>query len=502
MTNHYKNHRESLSALAYTAMIERGLKPDFGAQGLEQLKQIQKNQSEESPHNRESHTAQADDVQDQTDLLWCSIDNDDSKDLDQLTVCKPLKDGSLVVMVAIADVDSLVPRNSPLDQHAKDNTTSVYTSARVFPMLPNELSTDLTSLNFDSPRLALVCEMHFDPAGHELGFSIYRSKVINRAQLAYDAVSDWLDNKGPLPEAASRVKHMDQQLIDQDKWAQKLRALRHAAGALEFQSIQPRALFKNDLIHELQEQPHNRARQLIEEFMVAANGCIARFLTSKGYSCIRRVVRSPEKWQRIVKVAAQYGEHLPAAPDSLALERFLAKRHKADPLTFPDLSLVIVKLMGSGEYVLERPNDKSNIGHFGLAVLHYAHSTAPNRRYPDLITQRILKAALRGVNSPYSNAELEVLALHCTTQEDASKKVERQLRKSEAALLLQSHLGQSFKGVISGVNEAGYWVRIFTPPAEGKLIGLNEHLELGHTVNVKLVHTNVERGYIDFELRH
>ena len=502
MTNHYKNHIETLSALAYSAMIERGLKPEFGVEALNQLKLIQKNAVDITNHKSGDHHFIEDDIQDQTDLLWCSIDNDDSKDLDQLTVCKALKDGSMVVMVAIADVDSLVPRNSPLDQHAKDNTTSVYTSARVFPMLPNELSTDLTSLNFDSPRNAIVCEMHFDSAGHELGYSIYRSKVVNRCKLAYDAVSDWLENNGPLPEAASHVKHMDQQLQDQDKWAQKLRALRHAAGALEFQSIQPRALFKNYVISELREQPHNRARQLIEEFMVAANGCIARFLAAKGYACIRRVVRSPEKWQRIVKVAAQYGEHLPSEPNSTALEHFLAKRHRAEPLTFPDLSLVIVKLMGSGEYVLERPNDKSNIGHFGLAVLHYAHSTAPNRRYPDLITQRILKAALKGVNSPYTNAELDVLALHCTTQEDASKKVERQLRKSEAALLLQSHLGQTFKGVVSGVNEAGYWVRIFTPPAEGKLLGLNDHLELGHPVNVKLVHTNVERGFIDFDLKH
>jgi len=509
MTNHYKNHRESLSALAYTAMIDKGLKPDFGPEALTQLKQILKTTEDSSAHSTKyapSHrgTQALDDenIQDQTDLLWCSIDNDDSLDLDQLTVCKPLKDGSMVVLVAIADVDCLVPRNSPIDLHAKDNTTSVYTSARVFPMLPNELSTDLTSLNFNQVRLALVCEMHFSASGQELGSSIYRSKVLNRSKLAYDAVSDWLENKGPLPVAASSVKHMDQQLRDQDQWAQKLRSLRHAKGALEFQSIQPRALFKNDVIHELQEQPHNRARQLIEEFMIAANGCIAKFLTNKGYSSIRRVVRSPEKWQRIVKVAAQYGEHLPSSPDSLALERFLAKRHQADPITFPDLSLVIVKLMGSGEYVLERANDQSNIGHFGLAVLHYAHSTAPNRRYPDLITQRILKAALKGGTAPYTNVELEVLALHCTTQEDASKKVERQLRKSEAALLLQSHLGQSFKGVISGINEAGYWVRIFTPPAEGKLLGLNDHLELGHQVSVKLVHTNVERGYIDFELRH
>jgi len=501
LTNHYKNHRESLSTIAYTAMIEKGLKPDFGAEALNQLKEIEKNFHNQSSQATSIPVVLDNDIQDQTDLLWCSIDNDDSKDLDQLTVCKPLKDGSMVVMVAIADVDALVQRNTPLDQHAKDNTTSVYTSARVFPMLPNALSTDLTSLNFDAPRLALVCEMHFDQSGHELGFHIYRAKVLNHCKLAYDSVSDWLENKGALPQEASRVKRMDQQLIDQDKWAQKLRALRHAKGALEFQSIQPRALFKNDLIHDLQEQPHNRARQLIEEFMIAANGCIARFLTSKGYACIRRVVRSPEKWQRIVKVAAQYAEHLPSQPDSAALEQFLAKRRRVDPLTFPDLSLVIVKLMGSGEYVLERPNDKSNIGHFGLAVLHYAHSTAPNRRYPDLITQRILKAALKGVSSPYTNAELEVLALHCTTQEDASKKVERQLRKSEAALLLQSHIGQHFKGVISGINDAGHWVRIFTPPAEGKLIGLNDNLELGHQVSVRLVHTNVERGYIDFEIK-
>jgi len=502
MSNHYKNHRESLSAIAYTAMLDHGLKPDFSSAVLEQLKLIQNIAVDHVIDQATKFEAQNDDIQDQTDLLWCSIDNDDSKDLDQLTVCRPLKDGSLVVMVAIADVDSLVPRNTPIDQHAKDNTTSVYTSARVFPMLPDELSTDLTSLNFNVPRLALVCEMHFDHNGHELGFSIYRSKVINQCKLAYDAVSDWLENKGPLPEAARRIHNLDQQLKDQDKWAQKLRALRHANGALEFHSIQPRAVFKNNLIDELQEQPQNRARQLIEEFMVAANGCIARFLSNKGYSCIRRVVRSPEKWQRIVKVAAQYGEHLPSSADSSALERFLAKRHQAQPLTFPDLSLVIVKLMGSGEYVLERPKDKSNIGHFGLAVLHYAHSTAPNRRYPDLITQRILKAALKGINSPYSDAELEVLALHCTTQEDASKKVERQLRKSEAALLLQSHIGKNFKGVISGINEVGHWVRIFTPPAEGKLIGFHDHLELGHPVCVKLVHTNVERGYIDFEFRH
>ena len=498
MSNFHNNHRETLSALAYSAMLERGLRPEYGKDALAQMIEI-RNHAFKPDFDKERS---AEDIQDQRNLLWCSIDNDDSKDLDQLTVCKPLKDGSLVVLVAIADVDSLVTKNSPIDLHARDNTTSVYTSARVFPMLPDELSTNLTSLNQGCDRLAMVCEMHFDPNGLEIGYSIYRSRVINKSKLAYDAVSDWLEGKGALPEAASRVQHMDQQLRQQDIWAQKLRALRHAKGALEFKSIQPVALFKNDLIQDLAEQPHNRARQLIEEFMIAANGCIARFLASKGYSCIRRVVRSPERWAKIVKVAAQYGEHLSAEPDSLALERFLAKRREIDPLTFPDLSLVIVKLMGSGEYVLERANDTANIGHFGLAVLHYAHSTAPNRRYPDLITQRILKAALKGANSPYTNAELDQLALYCTAKEDASKKVERQLRKSDAALILRSRIGQRFRGVVSGVNDSGHWVRIFTPPAEGKITGLHDHLELGQQISVKLIHTNVERGFIDFELMH
>jgi exoribonuclease-2 len=494
MTNQHQNHRDLLSSLAFSAMIERGLKPEFSHEALSQLRHIRQsvyeNQSTPMPRG----------VQDQRDLPWCSIDNDDSRDLDQLTVCRPQTDGSLIVMVAIADVDALVVKNSPIDRHAHENTTSVYTSARVFPMLPDDLSTDLTSLGEGVDRLAMVCEMHFDHLGAELSYKIYRSMVCNQAKLAYDSVSDWLEGKGPLPEAASRNAQISEQLRLQDDLAQKLRELRHARGALEFQSIQPRALFKDGRVHDLQEQPHNRARQLIEEFMICANTCIARFLAQKGYSSLRRVVRSPERWAKIVKVAAQYGEHLRAEPDSLALERFLAKRRAAEPLTFPDLSLVIVKLMGSGEYVLERAKDASSVGHFGLAVMHYTHSTAPNRRYPDLITQRVLKAALLGANSPYTNAELEQLALHCTTQEDASKKVERQIRKSEAALMLHTRVGQRFKGVVSGVNETGHWVRIFSPPAEGKIMGLHEQLALGQAITVRLQHTYVERGFIDFEL--
>ena len=484
------DHRATLSTIATLAMFSRGLEPEFSAAVQKQTATFT------GPAE-----ASGDDIRDLRDLLWCSIDNDDSRDLDQLTVIAPQAHGQMHVYVAVADVDGLVKKDSPIDLHAHQNTTSVYTSAHIFPMLPERLCTDLTSLNPGVDRLAVVTEMSFSQDGMLMQSSVYRARVHNKAQLAYDAVSAWIDGEGDLPEPAQRVKGMDHQLRLQDELAQKLRVLRRAEGSLEFETFQPKAQFKGARIVDIQQQAQNRARQLIEEFMIATNGCTARFLAAHGYAALRRVVRSPERWLRIVAVAQEYGVSLPHQPNGPALEAFLAHQHKADPLRFPDLSLVIVKLMGSGEYVVERPG-KAPIGHFGLAARDYTHSTAPNRRFPDLITQRLIKAALAGVKPPYSDQELIALAAHCTAQEDAAQKVERQVRKSEAALLLHSHIGQQFDGLVTGIEDHGAWVRIFEPPAEGRLMGELPPLKVGQTLRLKLTSTSVERGFINFALVH
>lgn len=484
------NHRTNLSTLAAWAMFSRGLEPEFSPAALEQLATF-----------KGPAKASGGGIRDLTDRDWFSIDNDDSRDLDQLSLSEPMPGGGLRISVAVADVDALVKKGSPIDQHAQLNTTSVYTSARIFPMLPERLSTDLTSLNQGEDRLAMVSEMVFTDDGVLAESTIYRALVHNKAQLAYDAVSDWIDGKGALPEAARAVPGLESQLRAQDGLAQKLRVLRRAEGSLEFDTFQPRAQFDGERIIDIRQQVQNRARQLIEELMVATNGCTARFLAKHGGLSIRRVVRSPERWARIVEVAKAYGVKLPNTPDGKALEAFLARQHREDPLRFPDLSLVIVKLMGSGEYVVER-SDEMPIGHFGLAVQNYMHATAPNRRFPDLITLRLLKAALAGAQAPYSPVELVDLATHCTAQEDASRKVERQMRKSEAALLLHSRIGQHFAGLVTGVSDHGVWVRIFEPPVEGRLTGDLPELRVGKSVRVRLVSTSVERGFIDFALGH
>lgn len=482
--------RSDLARIAAEAMLERGLEPEFSLAAQQELKTI--------THAGEDHDPR---VVDMTRTLWCSIDNDDSRDLDQLTACEPLPQGHVKLWVAVADVDVLVPQHTALDAHAKHNTTSVYTSTRIFPMLPDRLSTDLTSLNPGQTRLAVVVEMVVSPSAEVSQGKLFRARVHNQAKLAYDAVSDWIDGHGPLPEAAQAVPGMSEQLRTQDQVAQRLRERRHAQGALEFETIQPQAVFDGERVVAIRQQAHNRARQLIEEFMIAANTCTAQFLAHHGVASIRRVVRSPERWQRIVAVAQTYGDTLPSSPDSLALEAFLAKQRKRDPQRFPDLSLVIVKLMGSGEYVLESARSEP-LGHFGLSVRDYTHSTAPNRRYPDLITQRMVKGLLSKGSSPYTVGELERLALHCTAQEDAARKVERRMRKSEAALMLLSHLGQVFEAVVTGRTDSGTWVRIFSPPAEGMLVSYNTDLDVGQFLRVKLVHADVLRGFIDFEALH
>lgn len=486
MTQHHSHQRINLADLADQVLMDRGLRPFFSEGALHQLDNISESNLDTSAH-----------AKDLTDLLWCSIDNDDSKDLDQLTVSQSHEGGEVTIFVAIADVDSLVKKGSPIDEHALANTTSIYTSAKIFPMLPEKLSTNLTSLNPDVKRPAMVVQMRFNAKGEIQRYEVYLATVLNRSKLAYDAVSEWIENLGELPQAAAQVKGMDEQLRVQDHLAQLLKKRRNLAGALNFETFQPRAEFEGERITRLSTQPHNRARQLIEEFMIAANECISKFLIEHGGASLRRVVRSPERWARIVEVALQHGENLPELPDSLALEKFLAKQHQLDPLRFPDLSLVIIKLMGRGEYVVERQNQKP-IGHFGLALKNYTHSTAPNRRYPDLITLRQVKAILAHAQPPYSTRELEDLAAHCTSQEDASQKAERHMRKAEAAMLLSSRIGQYFDALVTGVAQKGTWVRIIDPPTEGRLTGDVPKLKVGQKLRVKLIYTSVEKGFIDF----
>ncbi len=320
----------------------------------------------------------------------------------------------------------------------------------------------------------------------------------NHAKLAYNAVGAWLEGRGPVPGAVTAVPGLDDNLRLQDEVAQRLRASRHEHGALDLQTMEAHAVFEGDELRDLAVEEKNRAKELIEDLMVAANGVTARFLEAKGLPSLRRVVRTPKRWDRIVEIAAHVGEMLPASPDPRALSAFLAKRRVADPLRFPDLSLAVVKLLGAGEYVVEIPG-RGAPGHFGLAVRDYTHATAPNRRFPDLITQRLLKAALAGTTPPYGEDELAELGRHCTTQEDAANKVERQVGKSAAAMLLAGKVGQRFDAVVTGAADKGTWVRVFQPPVEGRLMAGFEGLDVGHRVQVELVSTDVERGFIDFK---
>ncbi len=428
---------------------------------------------------------------------WCSIDNDDSRDLDQLSYAEAAGHGHVKIFVAVADVDSLVKKESPVDGHAGHNTTSVYTAARIFSMLPEKLSTDLTSLNEHEERLAVVAEITVRDDGVVSEGDVYRARVYNHARLAYNRVASWFDGKDDMPEKVQRVRGLADTLKMQDTISDRMREHRHEMGALDLETIEARPVIVDGQVVEMKREQRNSARMLIEDFMIAANGATARFLERKGFSSIRRVVRSPERWDRIEKIAEEVGERLPPEPDAQALEQFLTRRRKADPMRFPDLSISVVKAMGAGEYVLERAGEDSG-GHFGLAVKDYAHSTAPNRRYPDLITQRLVKAALAGQPAPYSDAELSQLADHCTNQEDAANKVERQVRKSAAAALLQSRIGERFDGIVTGASSKGTWVRVFNPPVEGKLVKGSGRLDLGDRVSVKLLSADIERGFIDF----
>ncbi len=486
MTRSSPAPRNQLKAIAQRAMKERGLLPTFSREVMAETRAITGAALNTLPFARDLRS-----------LLWASIDNDDSRDLDQLSVSMPATGGATTVLVAIADVDALVKKDSAVDGHAETNTTSVYTAAQLFPMLPERLSTDLTSLGPGVERLAVVVEMTIDTDGQLVSSDLYRGLVVNHAKLAYDAVAAWLDGVGPMPAPVEAEPGLVEQLRAQDQVAQAMRRGRQLHGSLNLETIEPRAVFEGDALTGLRSQSKNRATELIEEFMVAANGVTARYLQAKGFSSIRRVLRSPERWSRIVELAAALDVVLPAQPESKALEAFLLGRQRADPVRFPDLSLAVVKLLGRGEYALENASQVAE-WHFGLAVKDYTHSTAPNRRFPDVITQRLLKAALAGKTAPYRDDELSILAQHCTAQEDNATKVERLVRKSAAAMLLGSRVGQHFDGIVTGASPKGTWARIIDPPVEGKVVQGFERLDVGDLVRVELLRVDVERGFIDF----
>jgi VacB/RNase II family 3'-5' exoribonuclease len=486
MNENAKQHRVILQQIAQRVMKARGLLPDFSAELLAELDRIQ------APAPVTAGAAR-----DLRDRLWCSIDNDDSMDLDQLTVAEAMPGDKVKLWVAVADVDALVKNGTAIDEHARHNTTSIYTAAEIFPMLPEKLSTNLTSLSFNEDRLAVVVEFVVEMDGSIQDAVIFKAQVRNRAKLAYNSVAAWLEGQGAVPDGVAAVQGLAENLHIQDQAAQRMKNFRHVHGALSLETIEAKAIFEGDEMSGLEAEVRNRAKELIEDCMIAANGVTARYLAARNFPSIRRVVRTPKRWDRIVEIAATYGVKLSDVPDSKALEDFLVRQKAADPVRFPDLSLSVIKLLGAGEYVAELPGGIAP-GHFGLAVKDYAHSTAPNRRYTDLVTQRLLKAAIEGKPSPYGIAELEDLAVHCTEEEDVVNKVERQVGKSAAAFLLQSRIGEKFAAIVTGASVKGTWVRLLQMPVEGKLMCGFEGLDVGDPVQVQLTLVDVEQGFIDF----
>ncbi len=468
-------------------MRERGLEPDFPADALQQAQALPPSMPPATPATRDLRR-----------LPWCSIDNDDSKDLDQLSVAERLPNGRVRVLVAVADVAASVERNSPIDRHAAINTTSVYTPARVFPMLPTRLSTDLTSLNADEDRLAIVIEFVVSPDGTVESDDVYGAQVRNQAHLVYDDIDAFLAGRGPLPKDAERAG-IREQLVMQDAIAQVLETRRHELGALDFELSETRVRFQGHELRSLEPELPNRAKSLIENLMIASNGVVARFLDRRGSLSIRRVVHAPERWDRIVTIAASLGTTLPSTPDPRALSQFLRARQAADPRGFHELSHTIIRLVGAGEYLVDTPTTDAP-GHFALAVKDYSHSTAPNRRYPDLLTQRLIKAVLAGQPSPYSYEVLTGLAKLCTQREDDANRVERQVRKSAAAMLVDGRIGQRFDAVVTGASPKGTYVRTMDPHIEGRVVQGSAGLDVGDRVQARLVSVNVDRGFIDFSV--
>jgi VacB/RNase II family 3'-5' exoribonuclease len=476
-----RDHISALAEIARRAMVKYGLQPDWPPEAEAELRKLSSSSAKSS--------------RDLRDLPWSSIDNDESRDLDQLEVC--INGPSPRLLVAIADVDALVRRGTALDAHARANTTSVYTPARIFPMLPPELSTDRTSLNEHEDRDAIIVDMTVASDGVVSHSDVYPARVRNRAKLTYDGVAAWLEGTGPAPAGFEAEPELATQVTLQDRLASQLRARRQEQGALDFDRTEVKPIVTDGAVTELRAVEPNRARDLIESFMVAANAATASFLSGRGYPSIRRIVRSPERWPRIIDLAAQHGAKLPETPDAHALEAFLKDQRARSPEEFADLSLSVIKLLGRGEYVAEPPDGPSE-GHFALAVTNYTHSTAPNRRFPDLVTQRLLKAAVTNAPAPYPVGELATLAAHCTKQEDAANKVERLVRKAAAALWMSGRIGDEFDAIVTGASTKGTWVRLRNPPVEGRVERGQEGLDVGDRVRVRLLSTDPEQGFIDF----
>lgn len=467
-------------------MLREGFDPDFSPAIQQQLADLE----------RSASAAPQEALPDLRDRLWSSIDNDTSRDLDQIEVAQRLPEG-ILVSIGIADVDACVRIGSPIDQHAASQTTTVYTPARTFSMLPEALSTNLTSLSPDSDRLAIVVEMLIAADGSISSSKIYRALVRNRSQLTYGGVGPWLEGSAPPPAHIESSPDLQDQLKLQDEAACRLREQRHRLGALSFDRIEAEPIVIDGQVRDIAARKKNRASDLIENFMVAANEAMAQTLSRAGVSSIRRVVKTPERWPRIAELAARYGCKLPAEPDSAALANFLRQQKLTDPAHYPDLSLSVVKLMGPGEYVLARPGDPAQ-GHFGLAAHDYTHSTAPNRRFADLVTQRLIKSALAKRPAPYSDNDLTDVARNCTLKEDAARKVERTMGKRAAALALRNRVGQNFAAVVTGVTPKGVFVRVMNPPVEGRLLRGEQGADVGDEIRVTLLHTDPERGWIDF----
>lgn len=485
--NHPQPPQFDLQAAAKQVMTENGFAPDFSAAVAQQLARLGAGQTQTTP---------SEDIRDLRSLCWSSIDNDTSRDLDQIEVAEKLAGGSTKVMVGIADVDALVARGTPIDQHASREATTVYTGVRNFPMIPEQLSTGTTSLLEGADKLSMVIEFTVNLQGEISGHDLYRAVVRNRGQLTYNAVGCWLEGRGPAPAKVAASQELQAQLRLQNDVAQALKGARHRHGALNLESIELNPVVLNEQVVDLVKQEKNLATDLIEDFMIAANQAVAVTLEKSGVPSIRRIVKTPERWDRIVEVARQQGVKLPAAADSKALNDFLEARKAADPDHFADLSLTVVKLMGPGEYVLEQPGGPSP-GHFGLAVENYTHSTAPNRRFADMVVQRLIKAALRRQSNPYSTDELSRIALNCTQREDAAKKVERSMTKRIAAVYMSGRIGDVFDAVVTGVTDHGIFVRVAKPHVEGLLVG-GQGLDVGDKLRAKLVSTDPQRGYIDF----
>jgi exoribonuclease-2 len=474
-----------LQATAKEIMQHYGFEPDFIAPVATQLANLGQ-QPQVSPSR---------DVRDMRNLLWSSIDNDTSRDLDQIEVVESAPIGDVKVMVGIADVDTFVPKATPIDQHAARETTTVYTGIRNFPMLPEQLSTGVTSLLENQDRLSVVIEFVVDADGNLKSSDVYRALVQNKAQLQYNSVGAWLEGTAaPPPKVAASAQLQDQLKLQSDV-AQKLKSKRFQNGALNLQTDEVHPLVLNEQVVDVVKQQKNHATELIEDFMVAANGVVARLL--QNVSSLRRIVRTPKRWDRIVQLAASKGEKLPPQPDSKALNDLLLRRKAADPDHFADLSLTVIKLIGPGEYVLERAGETAP-GHFGLAVQDYTHSTAPNRRFADVVTQRLIKAMLAGQQNPYSDDELTAVASNCTQKEDAARKVEREMSKRLAAVAMQRRVGETFDAIVTGVTDHGTFVRVLQPHVEGLLAQGAQGLDVGDKLKAKLIRTDVSKGYIDF----